>query len=92
MHSYISYNMKLILFWIRPFYLSPVLICHFHFRELEEPLMTFDLFEEITQFQSIPKDERLRHVTILIREKLPEDNYHILKFIVQFLGKVSVFI
>ena len=50
--------------------------------------MTYDLFEEITQFQCISKDERLRHVTILIREKLPEDNYHILKYIVQFLAKV----
>lgn len=51
--------------------------------------MTYDLFEEITQFQCISKDERLRHVTMLIREKLPEDNYHILKYIVQFLGKVN---
>lgn len=51
--------------------------------------MTYDLYDEIVQFQCISKDERLRHVTILIREKLPEDNYHILKYIVQFLAKVG---
>ncbi|EEB11750.1 Rho-GTPase-activating protein, putative [Pediculus humanus corporis] len=68
-------------------HLAAVLLKTF-LRELEEPLMTYDLFEEITQFQCISKDERLRHVTILIREKLPEDNYHILKYIVQFLAKV----
>ncbi|CAH0382781.1 unnamed protein product [Bemisia tabaci] len=57
-------------------------------RELEEPLMTFDLYDEITQFQSLNKDERPRHVKILILEKLPEDNYQVLKYLVQFLAKV----
>ncbi|CAH1396877.1 unnamed protein product [Nezara viridula] len=57
-------------------------------RELEEPLMTFDLYDEITQFPNISKDERPRHVKILILEKLPEDNYKILKYIIQFLAKV----
>lgn len=57
-------------------------------RELEEPLMTFDLYDEITQFQSILKEERPRQVKILILEKLPEDNYQVLKYIFQFLSKV----
>ncbi|XP_054278809.1 rho GTPase-activating protein 8-like [Macrosteles quadrilineatus] len=57
-------------------------------RELEEPIMTFDLYDEITQFQSVPNDERPRHVKILILEKLPEDNYQVLKYIVRFLSKV----
>uniref|UniRef100_A0A146M8A5 Rho GTPase-activating protein 1 n=2 Tax=Lygus hesperus TaxID=30085 RepID=A0A146M8A5_LYGHE len=57
-------------------------------RELEEPLMTFELYDEITQFPSISKDERPRHVKILILEKLPMDNYQVLKYIVQFLSKV----
>lgn len=57
-------------------------------RELEEPLMTFDLYDEITQFQSIAKEDRPRQVKILILEKLPEDNYQVLKYIVQFLSKV----
>ncbi|XP_011495256.1 PREDICTED: rho GTPase-activating protein 1 isoform X2 [Ceratosolen solmsi marchali] len=57
-------------------------------RELEEPLMTYDLYDEITQFQTLSKDERPRRVKILILEKLPEDNYHLLKYIVQFLSRV----
>jgi Rho GTPase-activating protein 1 len=36
------------------------------------------------------KEERPRQVKILILEKLPEDNYQILKYIVQFLSKVSI--
>ncbi|XP_058793052.1 rho GTPase-activating protein 1 isoform X2 [Phymastichus coffea] len=57
-------------------------------RELEEPLMTYDLYDEITQFQTLSKDERPRRVKILILEKLPEDNYQLLKYIVQFLSRV----
>lgn len=37
---------------------------------------------------AMPKDERPRRVKILILEKLPEDNYHLLKYIVQFLSRV----
>ncbi|OXU26243.1 hypothetical protein TSAR_016906 [Trichomalopsis sarcophagae] len=57
-------------------------------RELEEPLMTYELYDEITQFQTLSKDERPRRVKILILEKLPEDNYQLLKYIVQFLSRV----
>ncbi|XP_034941471.1 rho GTPase-activating protein 1 [Chelonus insularis] len=57
-------------------------------RELEEPLMTYELYDEITQFQTLSKDERPRKVKILVLEKLPEDNYQLLKYIVQFLSRV----
>ncbi|XP_031771452.1 rho GTPase-activating protein 1 isoform X3 [Apis florea] len=57
-------------------------------RELDEPLMTYDLYDEITQFQALLKDERPRRVKILVLEKLPEDNYKVLKYIVQFLSRV----
>ncbi|KAJ8868027.1 hypothetical protein PR048_031836 [Dryococelus australis] len=68
-------------------HLAAVLLKTF-LRELEEPLLTFDLYDEITQFQSVLKDERPRYVKILILEKLPEDNYQVLKYIFQFLSKV----
>lgn len=35
------------------------------------------------------KDEVLRQVSILVMEKLPEDNYHLLKYIINFLSRVS---
>ncbi|BES98308.1 gtpase-activating protein [Nesidiocoris tenuis] len=68
-------------------HVAAVLLKNF-LRELEEPLMTYELYDEITQFPSISKDERPRHVKILILEKLPMDNYQVLKYIVQFLSKV----
>ncbi|KAK7793841.1 hypothetical protein R5R35_014126 [Gryllus longicercus] len=68
-------------------HLAAVILKNF-LRDLEEPLMTFELYDEITQFQSIAKEERPRQVKILILEKLPEDNYQILKYIVQFLSRV----
>lgn len=39
---------------------------------------------------ALPKDERPRQVKILILEKLPLDNYHLLKYLIQFLSKVRV--
>lgn len=38
---------------------------------------------------ALSKDERPRKVKILVLEKLPEDNYQLLKYIVQFLSRVS---
>ena len=36
----------------------------------------------------MPKSERGSIVKSLVLEKLPEDNYTVLKFIIHFLGKV----
>ncbi|KAK9881620.1 hypothetical protein WA026_016490 [Henosepilachna vigintioctopunctata] len=60
-------------------------------RELKEPLLTYELYDEIMQFQCWDKDELLRQVQILIMEKLPEDNYTVLKYIISFLSRVSQF-
>ncbi|XP_012268555.1 rho GTPase-activating protein 1 isoform X1 [Athalia rosae] len=57
-------------------------------RELDEPLMTFELYDEITQFQSLSKEERPQIVRNLLFEKLPEINYRLLQYIVQFLSRV----
>ncbi|XP_045596960.1 rho GTPase-activating protein 1 isoform X3 [Procambarus clarkii] len=57
-------------------------------RELEEPLMTFDLYDEVIQFQGLNKSDRLTTIKQIILEKLPEDNYLVLKFLVNFLSKV----
>ena len=37
----------------------------------------------------MPKSERGTIVKSLVLEKLPEDNYTVLKFIIHFLGKVG---
>ncbi|XP_030753735.1 rho GTPase-activating protein 1 isoform X1 [Sitophilus oryzae] len=57
-------------------------------RELKEPLLTYELYDEIMQFQSFSKEEQLRNVSILVMEKLPEDNYKTLKYIIDFLSRV----
>jgi len=77
-------------------------------RELKEPLMTFDLFDDIINFQrkfvypwnycllkfsshliGLNKEERAQMVKTLILERLPEDNYILLKYLAQFLAKVG---
>ncbi|CAG0922883.1 unnamed protein product [Notodromas monacha] len=60
-------------------------------RELREPLMTFELFPDIVDFHALPRDERLDKVKEIILNKLPEGNYLVLKYIVQFLVKVMDF-
>ncbi|CAG7718437.1 unnamed protein product [Allacma fusca] len=70
------------------YHLAAVLIKAF-LRELEEPLLTFDLFDEINnEFQKLTKDAKAKFVKQIILEKLPEDNYAVLKYIMQFLAKV----
>ncbi|KAH8316794.1 hypothetical protein KR074_008180, partial [Drosophila pseudoananassae] len=57
-------------------------------RDLAEPLLTFELYDDVTRFLEWPKEERSRNVTQLIREKLPEENYELFKYLVEFLVRV----
>ncbi|XP_023938660.1 rho GTPase-activating protein 8 [Bicyclus anynana] len=58
-------------------------------RDLEEPLLTFELFEDILKFQSWPHSDKFQKVKLLILERLPLDNYKLLKYIFKFLHKVQ---
>lgn len=58
-------------------------------RDLQEPLLTYELYDEITKFLEWPKEERSRNVKLMLREKLPVENYELFKYIVEFLVKVS---
>jgi Rho GTPase-activating protein 1 len=64
-------------------------------RELEEPLLTFELYDDVIDFQQISggpsghhKIERLAIAKSMILQRLPEDNYKLLKFVVEFLVKI----
>jgi len=70
------------------YHLAAVILKTF-LRELKEPLMTFELFDEIVRFQRLNKEERTMMVKMLILEKLPEDNYTVLKYLTRFLAKVQ---
>lgn len=87
-------------------------------RDLEEPLLTFELYDEIMEFQSKlwfvnynilrflfilealndlctnfaawSARDKPRRVKILILERLPLDNYKLLKYVFQFLWKVYI--
>ncbi|XP_039763166.1 rho GTPase-activating protein 1-like [Pararge aegeria] len=58
-------------------------------RDLEEPLLTFELFDDILKFQTWSNSEKPQKVKLLILERLPLDNYRLLKYIFQFLHKVQ---
>lgn len=76
-------------------------------RDLHEPLLTYELYDEITQFLGAinlmltvmtiniinsldwPKEERSRNVKLILREKLPVENYELFKYIIEFLVQVS---
>ncbi|KAK6985295.1 rho GTPase-activating protein 1 [Biomphalaria glabrata] len=57
-------------------------------RELQEPLLTFDLFEPITRIHYLEASKQLTEVQRILQDELPEDNYIILKFVFQFLQQV----
>lgn len=57
-------------------------------RDLSEPLLTYELYDEITNFLELSKEERSRNVKQMLREKLPVENYELFKYLVEFLVKV----
>lgn len=58
-------------------------------RELEEPLMTFDLFDQVVQFQDVPDREgRLSYAKQMV-SRLPDQNHAVLKYLMEFLSMVS---
>lgn len=57
-------------------------------RELKEPLLTFQLFDNVIHFNNLPRESKLVYVQDLVIKKLPDQNYVILKFLVEFLSLV----
>lgn len=58
-------------------------------RDLHEPLLTYELYDEVTKFLEWTKEERSRNVKLMLREKLPVENYELFKYVVEFLVKVT---
>ena len=57
-------------------------------RELEEPILTYALQDDIIEFSQKPRSKRPSIAKKMI-EQLPNDNYKLLKFIVELLVKVT---
>jgi len=69
-------------------HLAAVLLKTF-LRELSHPLLTYQLFESILHFADIPRESRLAYCQDLIIKKLPDQNYVVLKYLLEFLCLVT---
>ena len=56
-------------------------------KELEEPLLTFELYDNCVSVEAIPREERVAVVKTIL-EQLPHQNYVVLRHLVEFLTKV----
>uniref|UniRef100_A0A667XJK0 Rho GTPase-activating protein 1-like n=1 Tax=Myripristis murdjan TaxID=586833 RepID=A0A667XJK0_9TELE len=57
-------------------------------RELPEPLLTFQLYNDIVNFSSVSSDSQVTAMKTLL-ESLPEENYTSLRYLITFLAQVS---
>lgn len=67
----------------------PAAILKSFLRQLPEPLLTFELYDHIIHIQSNEIRERLKEMERILVEELVEDNYFILKYIINFLVDVA---
>lgn len=66
----------------------PAVILKTFLRELEDPILTFDLYDDVTAFQELDSVDKLPVAKSMILGRLPEDNYELLKYLITFLVKV----
>lgn len=57
-------------------------------RELPEPLLTFQLYNDIVNFTSVSEESQVTVMKTLV-EALPEENYAALRYLITFLAQVS---
>lgn len=58
-------------------------------RELKEPILTFELYEPIMKLHGQDEERQLMEVKRILTEELPDDNYIVLKFILDLLVEVA---
>ncbi|XP_006813091.1 rho GTPase-activating protein 8-like [Saccoglossus kowalevskii] len=66
----------------------PAVVLKTFLRELPEPLLTFKLYDKIRQINDMESTERISHCQTIVSVDLQEDNYIILKYLIEFLTKV----
>jgi Rho GTPase-activating protein 1 len=57
-------------------------------RELSEPVLTYELVDSIIHFTDLPRESRLSYCQDLMIKKLPDQNYAVLKYLVEFISLV----
>ncbi|XP_041452923.1 rho GTPase-activating protein 8-like isoform X1 [Lytechinus variegatus] len=68
----------------------PALLLKAFFRELPEPIMTFDLYDDILKIHNLQDNtDRAEECKTLIHERLPEQNRLIFTYLMKLLREVS---
>lgn len=67
----------------------PAVILKTFLRELQQPIMTFDLYPSIMKIHTLSKDEQIVETQRILLTELPEINYEVLKYIIEFLTWVA---
>ncbi|XP_055333348.1 rho GTPase-activating protein 8-like [Paramacrobiotus metropolitanus] len=70
-------------------HLAAVLLKAF-LRELPEPLLTYSLYDKVLGIQGIAAAGRADVVKLILNDQLPDDNYAVLRYIMEFLHQVSL--
>ncbi|UJR10182.1 hypothetical protein I4U23_014397 [Adineta vaga] len=60
-------------------------------RNLPEPLMTYHLYPELLGLSALNTHHQIDVIRDLIIQKLPPENYNILKYLIEFLNLVSIY-
>ncbi|XP_064170435.1 rho GTPase-activating protein 44-like isoform X2 [Anguilla rostrata] len=60
-----------------------------YLRELPEPLMTFDLYDEWIQASNIQDQDKRLQALLAACEKLPPDNINNFRYLIKFLAKLT---
>ncbi|XP_037770401.1 rho GTPase-activating protein 44 isoform X11 [Chelonia mydas] len=60
-----------------------------YLRELPEPLMTFELYDEWIQASNIQDQDKRLQALWNACEKLPKANYHNIRYLIKFLAKLT---
>ncbi|XP_054159776.1 rho GTPase-activating protein 1-like [Oppia nitens] len=59
-------------------------------RELPEPLLTFQVFDDVIDWPQLPDDAtRVAVARAIVQRRLPEENFEVLAFLTAFLAKVE---
>ena len=57
-------------------------------KELDEPVLTYELYNRIINIADLPKDDRIQSIKNIL-EQLPQQNLMVLQHLVEFLSLVS---
>uniref|UniRef100_A0A8C5B7T1 Rho GTPase-activating protein 1 n=1 Tax=Gadus morhua TaxID=8049 RepID=A0A8C5B7T1_GADMO len=69
------------------FHLAAVILKTF-IRELPEPLLTYQLYNDVVNFAAVPSENQVAAMKALVAT-LPEENYATLRYLVTFLAQVA---